>query len=893
MAEPPRLRQLGLQDAPGGIVIDYGGAGFSEGRGAIYNWNIVKKCVTGDEAAGMPEALKCIKVSALLRLPRWFLRTISQLSEKLGPVRYFTSLFMNESLLELLESGEPLHHDCLREGSYMKAMRAIAKGHARINSTHNQEHDQLVTKEKLRAFFERHPRVSDVVDHEYFCTAGRTVLVTKFGKSMAESLATAAQLCVKTRFLLQLKGFILLRLRQHAAFEESPETTLKSIGGRMLLNLLDNGDAPVAQNVQLRDAVVEIHEEIRTGLGGLYTAAEGLHFPQSDYRHAFPLIKKLLHSGLKFIALPFQRKMSLAFATAREELEHMYSVLEEDPDLLDENTINEVRAFLEANHDEDLAEIVNDLGAALAGVPGMLGVAENLMEEQLNAAIDDVSARQAARAALQELPRSTLKSKKPFSLLPVASMSCPPLNISRINASWICGVAGRRPQILLSNDQWWWKSVLRVDGPEFMKIKSRRGKRQKYRRLASVVTSEQEWLARLNDPHCMRTPWIIDGFTCDGRSINIRLITSVKGKGHVDPRSANMRTRLPGLWASYRPGYRRCPSLDLSMLPEDGSAGLYKAIFNAAHAIQSGSKRRRVQIRRPLIICVVDPGQINILSYATVCISADAVVTIDSGFVTEEAYHAGMPHARRLQAYEEERRRAPHGNPDYARAIANLRLQTKKTADLHRFIAFVEVAIAHCGAIFAESHSFTKKELLMRCHQERRQTIDRIVREICFKRPAVLAYAAANNLPSSHVSLVFFGNGATRAARGRRPAPTKRFARAFSRIVPTIVVDEFRTSSRCPVCKEASPHRLFSMRIDDDAPGPMPEEGNHGHSFVTSHTRDRRWEFCMVCEAMYRHDKVSLLNLLEIALAMLNGAPRPAYLSRGDEEAAVHAAIVA
>ena len=49
----------------------------------------------------------------------------------------------------------------------------------------------------------------------------------------------------------------------------------------------------------------------------------------------------------------------------------------------------------------------------------------------------------------------------------------------------------------------------------------------------------------------------------------------------------------------------------------------------------------------------------------------------------------------------------------------------------------------------------------------------------------------------------------------------------------------------------------------------------------------------MICEAMYRQDEVSLLNLLEIALAMLNGAPRPAYLSRGDEEAAVHAAIVA
>ena len=62
---------------------------------------------------------------------------------------------------------------------------------------------------------------------------------------------------------------------------------------------------------------------------------------------------------------------------------------------------------------------------------------------------------------------------------------------------------------------------------------------------------------------------------------------------------------------------------------------------------------------------------------------------------------------------------------------------------------------------------------------------------------------------------------------------------------------------------------------------------------VTSHTRDHRWELRMICEAMYRHDEVSLLNLLEIALAMLNGAPRPAYLSRGDEEAGVHAAIVA
>ena len=149
--------------------------------------------------------------------------------------------------------------------------------------------------------------------------------------------------------------------------------------------------------------------------------------------------------------------------------------------------------------------------------------------------------------------------------------------------------------------------------------------------------------------------------------------------------------------------------------------------------------------------------------------------------------------------------------------------------------------------------------------RERQQCMDKSAREICCKRTA-------------EVDLVFFGNGSLRHSRRHAPVSTKGFARAFGRIKPTIIIDEYKTSSWCPQC-ESKLHCRTSSQSESSVPT-MPLQGNYVEQLISEDTPDNRMECCAECGSEFPHDVVSIENFLQIALALLKGEYRPAYLTR-------------
>ena len=232
-----------------------------------------------------------------------------------------------------------------------------------------------------------------------------------------------------------------------------------------------------------------------------------------------------------------------------------------------------------------------------------------------------------------------------------------------------------------------------------------------------------------------------------------------------------------------------------------------------------------------------------------------------------------------LNDYEAKRRSVNQGYQD---AIEHLKKFRKRTVCLADFEAYAHAAIAAYNIIQAENIREEKLTLKFRIGIQRKQAIDQLAREF------VTSFGP--------VDVIFFGRSSLRHSRGHAPCATKDLIRAFSRVCCVIAIDEYGTSSRCHACFRADrpTTKLRRETLENEAsPVPIPMRGANGQQlrFTSSTTSDTRWERCprSECEALFPHDKLPQYSFLEIALAQMQGLPRPSYLRRGPVEAAVHA----
>ncbi len=128
--------------------------------------------------------------------------------------------------------------------------------------------------------------------------------------------------------------------------------------------------------------------------------------------------------------------------------------------------------------------------------------------------------------------------------------------------------------------------------------------------------------------------------------------------------------------------------------------------------------------------------------------------------------------------------------------------------------------------------------------------------------------------------------------------PTKQLIREVATILPTLVLTEFGTSSRCAACKSPEKLRREFVSTENNATNhgivvttTAPQVSTGGNNQTKEKNdcldtnkalsdKDTRREVCSNCKRVWLHDEVSVHNLAHVARAILLREERPAWLKR-------------
>ena len=197
----------------------------------------------------------------------------------------------------------------------------------------------------------------------------------------------------------------------------------------------------------------------------------------------------------------------------------------------------------------------------------------------------------------------------------------------------------------------------------------------------------------------------------------------------------------------------------------------------------------------------------------------------------------------------------------YRAALESLATCKKKTCLLNTFVDYCANLSRHFAKVWQEKRKFFRRTLKIREREKEQRFLDNLVNYICGKG----------------VKVVFVGTGNVNAAKGHATVPTKKFIRRCGNRVCTVPINEFGTSSRCPVCKDKT--KVVRVKKEDcENENITTSPRCKSEDIVSTSTKDVRMEHCTVCENEWEHDKISTLNMLYIAQRMLCGEKRPIWL---------------
>ena len=161
-------------------------------------------------------------------------------------------------------------------------------------------------------------------------------------------METASRLCVRGRFITQVYGFILLQIRRNGNLQPLGERQVKNLAGRLLRALCNFADLP--QDIVpdeaptgAAEAINAIYERLFDMLQEVRVVAEDLP-EQGEHERDISLLKRLLtDKKYQYMFLSSQQEMSHAFENARLPLRRIYSLVDETPDIFEEDLEKEVR----------------------------------------------------------------------------------------------------------------------------------------------------------------------------------------------------------------------------------------------------------------------------------------------------------------------------------------------------------------------------------------------------------------------------------------------------------------------------------------------------------------------------------------------------------------------
>ena len=295
-------------------------------------------------------------------------------------------------------------------------------------------------------------------------------------------------------------------------------------------------------------------------------------------------------------------------------------------------------------------------------------------------------------------------------------------------------------------------------------------------------------------------------------------------------------------------------------------------------------------IHGPTRVTVVDPGQIHPLAYATADVGVDPVdndkVAQSVHFETEQDFHAvrGTEPSDIHKNWDEVvldtkwKEDARDTKRQWEEYIEQFKGKSPHRSDGAQILN--EKRMAHLSV---EGRNWKKIEVLLNGHATETTTMTR--RDLAWKRKRmrkrwIRDWALKHKRKG--VQLLCYGNGGC-WGRGHRKVPTKQIIRNAANIIPVLVLDEWGTSSRCPNCR--SPDKLERKTIEEQNPpdettAPQVSQGGNEAMKEMEPDKDLRVERCTHCERVWKHDEVSVVNLVHVARAVLLKEERPKWLQR-------------
>eukprot|EP00505_MAST-04D_sp_SCG-Rhode-Island_P002403 Stramenopile-MAST_4_protein_2403 len=256
-------------------------------------------------------------------------------------------------------------------------------------------------------------------------------------------------------------------------------------------------------------------------------------------------------------------------------------------------------------------------------------------------------------------------------------------------------------------------------------------------------------------------------------------------------------------------------------------------------------------------VCVVDIGRINPFAFEKATVYPDGFKNRKWECVGAEAYHTRISGRGAKMPYEEDRRQNKRA---YREALESLATATKKTCLLDAFVQYCRQLAAQFTTVWQEKKRYVRRTIKIRTREREQRELDNLVNYIC----------------GTDVNVVFVGTGNVNAAKGHATVPTKKFIRRCGNVCCTVPINEFGTSSRCPVCQDKKTKVTRVKRERKDSVTPSQRDNREG--IVSTSTDDGRMEQCSTCKNEWEHDKISTLNMLHIAKHMLCGMARPEWL---------------
>lgn len=187
-------------------------------------------------------------------------------------------------------------------------------------------------------------------------------------------------------------------------------------------------------------------------------------------------------------------------------------------------------------------------------------------------------------------------------------------------------------------------------------------------------------------------------------------------------------------------------------------------------------------------LTVVDPGCSSVVSVKSCpleyCRCIGSIIDKGSAWGMKRTEYSERSGRTMLEGRENKRR----SNYEYGRCFPKFSAVRRKTSRKTSFLAYCRVAADTFKAMSAEKMKRARKRSRFHSSRLGQKTVDNLASRI----------SAA---PSDRKNIVLFGNGNFRAMKGYASAPRKKLVRAICSRVNVEMLDEFRTSKRCPgVC---------------------------------------------------------------------------------------------